>query len=57
MEAAPQGDLGFPGKEVVQKGFVDLNRKVSPGEFRESRGLARSDKLLRRPDVVGCCFG
>ena len=54
MEAAPCWELGFRGKEVVQEGFVDLDRGVGLGEVGKTRGLAGSDELLRHPDVVGC---
>ena len=54
MEAAPSCELGFWGEEVVQEGFVNLDRGVGLGEAGETRGLAGSDELLRRPDVVGC---
>ena len=54
IEAAPCRELGLRGEEVVQEGFVDLHRGVGLGEVRETRGLAGSDELLRRPNVVGC---
>ena len=54
IEAAPLRELGFRAEEVVQEGFVNLHLGGSFGEVRETRGLARSDELLRRPDVVGC---
>ena len=54
VEAAPRRELWFRGKEVVQEGFVDLHRGVRPGKVRETRGLAGSDELFRRPNVLGC---
>ena len=54
MEGAPEWELGFGGEEVVKKSFVDLNRGVGTGEGRESWYFARSDELLRRPNVLGC---
>ena len=54
MEAAPSWELGFRGEKVVQEGFVNLDRGVGLGEVGKTRGLAGSDELLRRPDVVGC---
>ena len=54
MKAAPCWEFGFQGEEMVKEGLVNLNRGVGHGEIRETRNLARSDKLLRRPYVVGC---
>ena len=40
VEAPSRRELRFWGEEVVQEGFVDLNREVGLGEHRKSRGLA-----------------
>ena len=55
IEAAPCRELGLWREEVVQEGFVNLQRGVGFGEVGETRGLAGRDELLRRPDIVGCC--
>ena len=54
MEAAACWELRPRGEEVVEEGFVDLVRGGGIGEIRESRDLAGSDELLRRPYIVGC---
>ena len=54
MKAASCWEVGFGGEEVIQEGFVNLHWGVGFREVGETRDLAGSDELLRRPYVVGC---